>query len=71
MTSIVRSQLLVNKLQNCMVCNAEPTPSKQLTNLFVKDEVCTEPFFPLDFQIKFLFFLIRQPLHWHRRYQLS
>lgn len=39
MTSYGRASSLPNKLQNCIVCNAEPTPSKQLTNLFVKDEV--------------------------------
>lgn len=38
MTTTTRVQSLASKLQNCIVCNA-PTPSKQLTNLFVKDEV--------------------------------
>lgn len=38
MTSTLRSHSLVKKVQNCIVCNAEPTAG-QLTNVFVKEEV--------------------------------
>ncbi|KAG4066169.1 hypothetical protein HA402_014469 [Bradysia odoriphaga] len=37
MTSTLRTNLLVRKVQNCIVCNAEPTAG-QLTNVFVKEE---------------------------------
>ncbi|KAJ6647168.1 Zinc finger protein [Pseudolycoriella hygida] len=43
MSVSVRKQPLINKLQNCIVCNAEPTPSKELTHLFVKNEVTAAP----------------------------
>lgn len=38
MASTLRNHSLIRKVQNCIVCNTEPTTG-QLTNVFVKDEV--------------------------------